>query len=114
MITNYSLNNHNHKLVNQDMDATFGEDAPSNSMVTKCISKFKRGRKSLEDNPPPGRPHNVRFCQFFFVCLFCFSFLFNFQGLEGKKPLIGYVLFICNRKTRHGYSFKLSVYSSIE
>ena len=56
----------------QDMEATLGEDAPSYSMVKKWAGKIKRGRKSLEDNPRPGRPHNAQFCQFF-----------HFQGLEG-------------------------------
>ena len=60
------------KQVYQDMEATLGEDAPSYSMVKKWAGKFKLGRKSLDDNPRPGRPHNTQFCQFF-----------HFQGLEG-------------------------------
>ena len=43
------------------------------SMVKKWAGKFKLGRKSLEDNPRPGRSHNAQFCQFF-----------HFQVLEGN------------------------------
>ena len=32
------------------MEATPGEDAPSNSMVKNSVGKFKRGRERLEDN----------------------------------------------------------------
>ena len=61
------------KQVNQNMEATLGEDAPSNSMVKKWAGKFKRGRENMEDNYPlPGRLHNALFCQFF-----------HFQGLDG-------------------------------
>ena len=60
------------KQVYQDMEATLGVDVPSYSMVKKWAGKLKLGRKSLEDNPRPGRPHNAQFCQFF-----------HFQGVEG-------------------------------
>ena len=50
------------KQVYQDMEATFKEDAPSYSMVKKWAGKFKLGRKSLEYNPRPGRPHNTQLC----------------------------------------------------
>ncbi|KAM4678284.1 histone-lysine N-methyltransferase SETMAR-like isoform 1-T2 [Discoglossus pictus] len=44
------------KAIHDDMVATLGEDAPSYSMVKKWTGDFKRGRKSLEDDPRSGRP----------------------------------------------------------
>ena len=40
-----------HKEIYGDMIATFGDDAPVLSTVKKWAAEFKRGRKSLEDDP---------------------------------------------------------------
>ena len=38
------------------MVSTLGDDAPALSTVKKWAAEFKRGRKSLEDDPRLGRP----------------------------------------------------------
>ena len=47
------------KEIHEDMVVTWGEDAPSQSMVNKWTAEFKCGRESLEDDPRPGRPVTV-------------------------------------------------------
>ena len=91
------------KQVHQDMEATLGEDTLLYSMVKKWAGEFKRSRESLENDPRPGRLHNVQFCLFF-----------HFQGPKRFETANWLRLIICNRKTRICYSFKLAVYSSIE
>ena len=47
------------KEIHKDMQATLQDNAPSYTMVKKWSAEFKRGRKSLEDDPRPRRPVNV-------------------------------------------------------
>lgn len=46
----------NQKTIKVEMDAVYGESAPSLSTIQKWSSEFKRGRTSIEDDPRPGRP----------------------------------------------------------
>ena len=41
------------KVIHEDMAVILGENAPSYTMVMTCAAEIKR---SLEDNPRPGRP----------------------------------------------------------
>ena len=89
------------------MEATLGEDAPSYSMVKKWAGKFKLGRKSLEDNPVQHVQEDRTMPNFA-------SFFLPFSRSRRLETANWLCLIICNRKTRNSYSFKLSVFSSIE
>ncbi|XP_076055512.1 protein GVQW3-like [Oratosquilla oratoria] len=45
--------------IRQDMVTTLGEDAPSSVRVKRWVAEFKRGRKSVADEPKSGKPRTL-------------------------------------------------------
>ena len=98
------------KQVHQDTEATLQEGTTSYSMVKKWVGQFKSGRESgresLVDDPRPGRLYNAQWCPILSI--------FPFSRSRRLETAYWLCLIICKRKIRNGYSFKFTVYSSIE
>lgn len=59
VICYFALQGFSPKEVHKDMVATYGESAPSYSMVKKWATQFQCGRESLEDDSCPGKSDNI-------------------------------------------------------